>query len=81
MSKGQSKRMSLIESVLNVFLGFVIAVLAQYAIFPFFDVYISFAEHLMMGGAFTVVSIIRSYYIRRFFNFIEVFYDTSRNTR
>ena len=72
MSEGQSKKMSLVESVINVLIGFIIAVLAQYAIFPFFDVYISFTEHLIMGGAFTVVSIIRSYYVRRLFNFIHI---------
>jgi hypothetical protein len=70
--QGQSKKMSFIESVVNVAIGYVIAVASQYAIFPIFGVYIPLHEHLIMGGLFTVVSVIRSYYVRRLFNWYHI---------
>lgn len=69
--RGQSRRMSFIESVVNVLIGYAIAVASQYAIFPLFGVHIPLKEHLLMGGLFTVVSVIRSYYVRRLFNWFH----------
>lgn len=68
----QSKKMSLIETIINVSVGYVIAVASQLIIFPFFDIHITFSENLLMGLFFTCVSIIRGYCIRRFFNKILV---------
>lgn len=70
--QGQSKKMSFIESVVNVAIGYGVAIASQYAIFPIFGVHIPLHEHLIMGGLFTVVSVIRSYYVRRLFNWYHV---------
>lgn len=64
----QSKKLSFIESVINVMIGFVVAISAQVVVFPLFDIYISFNDNLLMAGIFTVVSIARSYVVRRLFN-------------
>lgn len=69
---GQTKVMSLVEALINTMVGFMVSVLAQYAIFPLFGVYISFSQHILMGGLFTIVSILRSYYIRRLFNYLQL---------
>jgi len=60
--------MSLLESLVNVIVGYSIAVLTQYAIFPWFGIESTFGEHLAIGAIFTGVSLVRSYLLRRVFN-------------
>lgn len=64
----QSKRMSFMESCMNVAIGYGVAVASQVVVFPFFGIHVAFKDNLMIGVWFTVISIIRSYLIRRFFN-------------
>lgn len=64
----QSRKHSALESVANVAIGYIVAVGAQSVIFPLFDIYVKPSEHLIIGGLFTVVSLIRSYALRRIFN-------------
>lgn len=67
----QSRRMSMIEAVTNVLVGYGVAVLAQLAIFPLFGIAVSLGDNLAIGAAFTVVSLARSYAVRRLFNAIR----------
>lgn len=67
----QSRRMSLLESCANVAVGYGVALAAQVAIFPLFDVHVSTADHMMIGVLFTAVSLVRSYALRRFFNLLR----------
>lgn len=64
----QSRRHSALESVANIAIGYVVAIAAQTAIFPLFGIHIRFGDDLAIGAAFTVVSLIRSYILRRTFN-------------
>lgn len=64
----QSKKFSLIESIVNVVIGYTINFTAQIFIFPVFGVYISTTANLEMGAIFTIISIVRSYTLRRMFN-------------
>lgn len=68
----QSRRMSLVEALTNVAVGYGIAVMAQMAIFPLFGLHATLAQNLTMGAVFTVVSIARSYVLRRVFEAIRV---------
>ena len=63
----QSKRRSLIESVTNILVGVGVALGSQYLIFPIFDIHISHGSHLWITFYFTLISLVRSYLIRRFF--------------
>lgn len=63
----QSRLMSLVESVANVVVGYGVAVVTQILIFPVFGLHTTLAENLKMGAVFTIVSIVRSYSIRRIF--------------
>lgn len=63
----QSKTYSILESCCNVFIGYSIAVISQIIIFPFFNIHIPFTSNLKIGMWFTIISILRSYLIRRFF--------------
>lgn len=75
----QSKKMSLIETVLSVLIGYIVALLSQIVVFPLFDIEVSLTDNLLIGLLFTVISIIRGYYIRRLFNWID--FNRTTNTR
>lgn len=64
----QTRTQSFIESIVNVLIGYMVAVASQIIIFPFFDIHIPFYENLLMGLYFTIISIARSYAVRRWFN-------------
>lgn len=64
----QPRFWSLIEVVLNTIVGFVVAMLAQAFIFPLYGFKSTLGENLQIAAFFTVVSIIRSYWMRRLFN-------------
>ena len=68
----QSRRMSLVEAITNVVGGYGIAVLAQVVMFPLFGLHATLAENMTMGAIFTVLSIARSFTLRRLF---ELFVD------
>ncbi|WP_299363377.1 hypothetical protein [uncultured Paracoccus sp.] len=68
----QSRAMSLIESVANVIVGYGIAVVTQILIFPFFGLHTTLAQNLQMGAVFTVVSIARTFALRRLFETIRM---------
>lgn len=68
----QSRAMSLVEAVANVTLGYAIAVASQVLLFPAFGLHMTMAQNLKLAAAFTVISICRSYTIRRVFEAIHV---------
>lgn len=68
----QSRLMSLVEAAANVVVGFLVAMTTQIIVFPWFGLHASVAEHLAIGAAFTVVSIVRSYLLRRAFESLRV---------
>ena len=63
----QTRTHSLVESLTNVAVGFVVALLSQLAIFPMFGIHVPFTANLQIGLWFTAISIARSYLIRRWF--------------
>jgi hypothetical protein len=70
--KKQSRRMSLIEAVTNVVVGFAVALLTQIIVFPIFDLAVTLSENLAIGSLFTLASICRSFALRRVFEAIRV---------
>ena len=67
----QTRKLSLIESLSNAITGFALAMATQYFIFPYFDIYISIESNFKITFIFALVSMIRGYLIRRFFNYIN----------
>ena len=63
----QSRRMSLIEAVTNVAVGYILAVATQIVVFPWFGLHPSLGENLALGGVFVGISLLRSYALRRLF--------------
>ena len=68
----QSRWMSLVEAVTNVLVGYGVAVATQWAVFPLFGLHATLQENLLIGLIFTVVSLIRSYLLRRVFEGLRV---------
>ena len=68
----QSRLMSMVESLANVLVGYVVAVVTQMAVFPLFGLAVSVTENLLIGLIFTAVSIVRSYALRRGFEALRV---------
>ena len=68
----QSRWMSLVEAVTNVLVGYGVAVATQWAVFPLFGLHATLQENLVIGLVFTVVSLIRSYLLRRAFEGLRV---------
>jgi len=64
----QTKLDSLLETLTNIAIGAVIALITQIIWYPIIGKHFTFAENLMTTGFFTMVSIIRMYTIRRVFN-------------
>jgi len=67
----QSKRMSLIESITNVTVGYLVAVLANYIVLPMFDYNVTIADSFYIGLVFMAIGVVRSYLLRRLFNMID----------
>lgn len=68
----QSRRMSFVEALANVGVGYGVAVATQIAVFPQFGLETTMSENLTIGAIFTVVSIVRSYSLRRVFEIIRM---------
>jgi hypothetical protein len=67
----QSRRMSLVEAAANVVIGYGIAVATQVVVFPIFGIRITLADDLRIGVVFAIVSIIRSFVLRRLFEWLS----------
>jgi len=68
----QSRRMSLIEALVNIAFGYAVAVAMQILAFPLFGFDASFEENLALGALFTIASVCRSYLLRRIFEALRV---------
>jgi len=64
----QSRRHSLLESCCNVAIGYGVALASQLVIFPAFGLDVPLRDNLAIGAWFTVVSLVRGYAVRRWFN-------------
>ncbi len=68
----QTRLGSLTEAVINLLVGFGVAVIGQIYIFPVFDIYISMYDNIFIAAFFTILSLVRSYSLRRLFNYIRL---------
>ncbi|MBE0455728.1 MAG: hypothetical protein IBX58_19045 [Roseovarius sp.] len=63
----QSRTMSLVEAMANVVVGYVLAIVTQMIVFPWFGLEAALVEHLAIGAAFVMISLARGYILRRIF--------------
>lgn len=64
----QTRRQSLTEALINIVVGFGVNTALNFTVFPWFGWHINAQQNLMLGAIYTVVSIARSYCLRRVFN-------------
>ena len=64
----QTRLQSAIEAMTNVLVGYLVAILSQIVVFPWFGIHIPLSSNLAIGAWFTVISLFRSYVLRRWFN-------------
>lgn len=64
----QSKKHSVFEAITNIIVGYWINFLANMTVLPMFGFDISFEQNLKIGAIFTIISLVRSYLLRRIYN-------------
>lgn len=69
---GQPKRMSWAETIISTLIGYLVALATQLTVFPLMGISVTISENLLIGVIFTIVSIIRGYFVRRLFNWLHL---------
>lgn len=69
---GQSKSHSFAESLLNILIGYIVALVSQVYIFPLYGINVSLETNMEIGLWFTLISLVRSYILRRWFNKLTI---------
>ena len=64
----QTRTGSLIEAAINILIGYFVALGSQLLIFPQYGVNLPLEANMLIGMWFTLISLVRSYLIRRWFN-------------
>ena len=63
----QTRAGSLVEAAANVGVGYLLALVTQAIVFPLFGIATTLGQDSLVAGVFTLVSLVRSYVLRRVF--------------
>jgi hypothetical protein len=63
----QSRVMSLVEVMTSSLIGFVVSIFANWSVLPMFGFSVSMHQSFVITVIFMVISIVRTYLVRRFF--------------
>lgn len=66
----QSRMGSLVETVASIAIGFVVSVVITAVVMPLYGHHVSMADNIEITCVFTVASIARGYFVRRWFNWL-----------
>ena len=66
----QARATSAFEALANLVVGWIVALATQLLVFPVMGLSVTVAQHLGIGAAFTIVSFLRSYCLRRLFEWL-----------
>ena len=67
-SSMQSKLHSVIEAASNTLIGYAINLVVQLVVYPLYGATFTLMQNMQIGLIFLVVSLLRGYVIRRYFN-------------
>lgn len=73
---GQSRRVSLLEALVNIAVGVSVAYAGNAILLPLVGIEISPAQNLKITAGFTALSLVRSYALRRAFNWWGLCHET-----
>lgn len=71
MGHGQSREASAMEALTGTIVGFLLAIWVQCLLFPAMGHDLALSENAVVASVFTVLSLLRSYCLRRLFNALE----------
>lgn len=64
----QTRRESFVEAATNTTIAAYVALAGQLLIYPLYDIDITIWSNIQLTTIFTVLSVLRNYLVRRFFN-------------
>ena len=64
----QTKKQSALEAIMNILFGYSVNFTANMFILPMFGFDISIGQNMALGVLYTLISFVRSYIIRRYYN-------------
>ena len=67
----QSKKQSMIEASVGTLVGILTSMVTQAIVYPLYGFDVTFSQNLVITFIFTIVSLVRGYLVRRFFNNIK----------
>lgn len=68
----QKKHQSAFESILQTGIGTVVSFLASFVIYPIFDVEVTIMDVTEVTILFTIFSIVKNYFVRRYYESIKI---------
>jgi hypothetical protein len=74
----QTRKGSLAEAIVNVCVGYGVALVSQLVIFPLYGIHIPLSANIAIGLWFTAISIARNYLLRRLFNSFRARWNTAQ---
>jgi len=69
--KQQTKLQSFIESCINIGIGVGISYIANLFVLPVFGYDVTFSDAFYISLVFTAIGLIRTYFVRRLFNWLH----------
>ena len=72
MQKMQSRQASLVEAIGGMIFGFITSIVIGQFIYHAFGYPVTISDNIGMTVAFTAISFVRSYAVRRFFNHLHM---------
>lgn len=63
----QTRKQSLVESIVSTVIAFITGVILQVIVFPFYGVHVDTVTNMEIAIIFTICAVIRTYLIRRLF--------------
>ena len=70
-SEGQTRRMSLLESLVSVISGYFLTVLIQFYLFPLFGINVPMLDTLFISLIIVLIAFAKNYSVRRIFNYLH----------
>ncbi|WP_329805402.1 DUF7220 family protein [Flavobacterium facile] len=67
----QSKKLSFLETLTNILIGLLFSYFIQIILYPILNISVSTKQNIIITLVFFIASLIRGYFIRRFFNSIK----------
>jgi len=68
---GQTRGMSLLESLVGVISGYLLTVMIQFYLFPVFGINVPIIDTLLISLIIVVIAFAKNYSVRRLFNYLN----------